>query len=223
MSDKLILDKFIEFVVHHKLIDKASVAMTIDEVIGTYIVNTIKQLYEEYESHKIWLDDKTAEDFETESFVEIIDAYLNGFNTLSSEDIVRWLVDLKKEIDQLENKKETSVSEKEREDNDATSNARSLNDHTSKDKKKPIEDKLKKEKSFDELLLNDPNIKLLSEIFPDMDTLKIADIYKKVNKNYEQAIELLLNEDAAAIVCKDTGLELTEEEKKILKEKTVKK
>ena len=97
-EDSLILESFSNFVIKNKLIESSDFEATIDEVIGSYVVNTIKQLFEEYENHKIWLDDNAAEEFDIESFVEIIDAYLCGFNTLEKNDIVHWLIDLKNYI-----------------------------------------------------------------------------------------------------------------------------
>ena len=219
-SNSLILEKFVEFVVDKNLIDKASIEMTIDESVGTYIVNTIKQLYEEYESHKIWLDNKTAENFDLENFVEIIDAYLNGFNTLANKEIIEWLVALKKEMGQLENIKEENMQ---------ASNAIAVECCSSQNisESETKQDNQKKQKNMPEI--NDPNVKLLGEMFPNIDMERIGKIYKKLNSNYEAAIEFLLNEDANPITCKDNGngfdtkLELTEEEKKLLKEKTVKK
>jgi len=206
----LILETFIEFIVSKKLIEKSCIEMTIDDCVGTYIVNTINQFYDEYENHKIWLDNQTAEKFELDNFVEVIDAYINGFNELKSEEIIRFLIDLKRNIDELDNKTK-----------DASQLGHSeIVAHSSESK---IDQCV--EKKVDPV---DPKIKLLSEMFPEVKIQRVKDVYKQAGKDYERAIELLLNEnDGGSLACKDEESgdfeNLSEEEKRILKERTVQK
>ena len=215
-ASHLILNNFLEFVVNKNLIKKSEIEATIDESVGSYIVNTIKQFYEEYEIHKIWLDNKAAnENFELDSFVEVIEAYLNGFNTLKSSEIIKWLIELKNNIDELE-KMDKEPPKTNKATNAECSNEEIIN----------REDKMcKSEKSSIEN--SDPNIKLLSEIFPDLELMRIKDVYQQTSKNYEKAVELLLDEKPGASFAlkqdsDDLGT-LTEEEKKLLKERTVQK
>jgi len=206
----LILETFIEFIVSKKLIEKSCIEMTIDDCVGTYIVNTINQFYDEYENHKIWLDNQTAEKFELDNFVEVIDAYINGFNELKSEEIIRFLIDLKRNIDELDKKTK-----------DASQLVHSeIVAHSSEPK---IDQCV--EKKVDPV---DPKIKLLSEMFPEVKIQRVKDVYKQAGKDYERAIELLLNEnDGGSLACKDEESgdfeNLSEEEKRILKERTVQK
>ena len=184
--------------------------MTIDDCVGTYIVNTINQFYDEYENHKVWLDNQTAEKFELDNFVEVIDAYINGFNELKSEEIIRFLIDLKRNIDELDKKTK-----------DASQLVHSeIVAHSSEPK---IDQCV--EKKVDPV---DPKIKLLSEMFPEVKIQRVKDVYKQAGKDYERAIELLLNEnDGGSLACKDEESgdfeNLSEEEKRILKERTVQK
>jgi hypothetical protein len=217
IEDSIILESFSNFVIENELIDRSDLEATIDEVIGSYVVNTIKQLFEEYENHKIWLDDKAAEEFDIESFVEIIDAYLCGFNTLEKNDIVHWLIQLKNDIDsQKQHEKEISETLNKTEED--------LSIEIIQDKDKKIKSK---ENKIDP---NDPNIKLLIEMFPSVSLNEINKLYKKVNKDYEKAIdELLILQNTGSIVSEesdeneDEKRELDEEERKILKEKTLQK
>ena len=108
---KLILDSFVKLAARFDLIDKKNLDSTIDETVGDYIVNTIQQLYEDYESHKVWMDDEFASDFDLDNFVEIIDAYLAGFRDLDPTAILNWLITLKKEIDVCKSSTIEPVSE----------------------------------------------------------------------------------------------------------------
>jgi hypothetical protein len=211
-SSSLILETFIEFILSKNLIEKSCIEMTIDDCVGTYIVNTIIQFYDEYENHKIWLDNQTAEKFELDNFVEVIDAYINGFNALKSEEIIRFLIDLKRNIDELDKKMK-----------DASQLVHSeIVAHSSEPK---IDQCVGNTKKVDPV---DPKIKLLSEMFPEVKIQRVKDVYKQAGKDYERAIELLLNEnDGSSIACKDEESDnfenLSEEEKKILKERTIQK
>jgi hypothetical protein len=206
----LILETFIEFIVSKKLIEKSCIEMTIDDCVGTYIVNTINQFYDEYENHKIWLDNQTAEKFELDNFVEVIDAYINGFNELKSEEIIRFLIDLKRNIDELD-KKTKDASRLVHSEIEAHSSEPKIDQYVEK-KVDPV----------------DPKIKLLSEMFPEVKIQRVKDVYKQAGKDYERAIELLFNEnDGGSLASKDEESgdfeNLSEEEKRILKERTVQK
>lgn len=215
-EDSLILESFSSFVIKNKLIESSDFEATIDEVIGSYVVNTIKQLFEEYENHKIWLDDNAAEEFDIESFVEIIDAYLCGFNTLEKNDIVHWLIDLKNYID--------SEKQNELEASDKTETDENLSIEIAQDSDKKVKPKDKK------IDANDPNIELLTEMFPSVSINEINKLYKKVNKSYEKAVdELLILQNTGSVLSEDSDEdleaknELNEEERKLLKEKTLQK
>lgn len=215
-EDSLILESFSNFVIKNKLIESSDFEATIDEVIGSYVVNTIKQLFEEYENHKIWLDDNAAEEFDIESFVEIIDAYLCGFNTLEKNDIVHWLIDLKNYID--------SEKQNELEASDKTETDENLSIEIAQDSDKKVKPKDKK------IDANDPNIELLTEMFPSVSINEINKLYKKVNKSYEKAVdELLILQNTGSVLSEDSDEdleaknELNEEERKLLKEKTLQK
>ena len=215
-EDSIILESFSSFVIKNKLIESSDFEATIDEVIGSYVVNTIKQLFEEYENHKIWLDDNAAEEFDIESFVEIIDAYLCGFNTLEKNDIVHWLIDLKNYID--------SEKQNELEASDKTETDGNLSIEIAQDSDKKVKPKDKK------IDANDPNIELLTEMFPSVSINEINKLYKKVNKSYEKAVdELLILQNTGSVLSEDSDEdleaknELNEEERKLLKEKTLQK
>jgi hypothetical protein len=212
-KDQLILASFSDFVIDHDLIDRNDLDQFLDDTIGAYIINAIKQLFEEYESHKIWLDEPSArnlaEDFDIENFIEIIDAYLTGFSTLHSNEIISWLIKLKKKLD-------TEFK---------TKNVREIIEQSVKKEleKEPIfecveESQLKMNSKIEALLEKDEHLRVLVDMFPEFEFKEINKIYKKCNKNYEKAIdELLMLEN----VIRTNDYELTEEEKQELKEKTV--
>ncbi len=210
-TNKLIIDSFIHFVSEYNLVDRQNVEMTIDETVGAYIVNTIQQLYNEYENHKIWLDDEFASDFDIENFIEIIDAYLFGFSSLEKEKIISWLISLKKEIDNLNNiKKSVQIEVK-------NSPVKEINDNVNNLTSKSNTD-----------LIKDANIGLLIEMFPQMNVKDINKIYKKSNCNYESTIDQLLtiqnvtvNDSSDDDDDDEIKLELKEQERLALKEKTV--
>lgn len=216
-TDNLILKSFNDFVLESKLVDKQDLDSTIDGTIGSYIVNTIKQFYEEYENHKIWLDNSKAEDFDVENFIEIIDAYLSGFNNLPKKSILNWLIRLKKDIDDSTNRNMQIQSIQIQ-----TSTSSNLNDYKSNnqvDSKQPENPEN----------IEDPNLKLLLEMFPEMCIKRINKIYKKSNKNYEKTIDELLFiqnaeiQDQEGIEDREQQQRLSEQERILLKEKTVQK
>jgi len=226
-KNELILSSFLKLIEENNL-NKDELA---DEIISSYVVNTINQFYEEYECHKIWLDHVEAESIlDVENFVEIIDAYFSGFSQINKKDIVAWLINMKKEIEA--SCKQTSLNEN-----------RERNLYTEKDDER-LEDNLKKENSHAKSSTNkkstiknkdepnDPNINLLIEMFPSIDLTDIKKAYKRCQQNYEKSIDELLCLQNGSIIKKDeiieeivskNQLDLTEEERQALKEKTVQK
>ena len=73
----------------------------------------------------------------------------------------------------------------------------------------------------------EPDVLALSEMFPSLNLKEINLIYTKTNNNYERSIdELLLLQEEDALVVDDNDdddkLDLNDDEKKALKERTVK-
>ena len=225
----LIIESFIDFIIESNLSDRHNLKNLIDNVIEVYLINTIKQLYIDYENHKLWIDNEIEDAFDIENFIEIIDEYFTGFKSLNKSDILKWLVKLKKDID-LKNEKNLSKidepsikidEEKKGQENfeikieSVKCNKKIKNDHT-----------------------DDTTINLLVEIFPGISLKDINKIYKKTNGNYDKAIDnlLLLQNGNVVVVDEDEDEDddnedanvsnnygLTDDEKKILKEKTIKK
>jgi hypothetical protein len=225
-KNELILASFLKLVDENNL-NKDELA---DEIISSYVVNTINQFYEEYESHKIWLDVVEAESIlDVDNFVEIIDAYLSGFSQISKKDIVTWLINMKREIEDIceqeshqEHKEELTLENKD--ENSVDTSQKDNNQAKSPNNKKPST-KHKEEQ-------NDPNVMLLIEMFPSIDFTEIKKAYKRCQKNYEKSIDELLIVQNSSIIKKDkiveevvckNQLDLTEEERQSLKEKTVQK
>jgi hypothetical protein len=209
-EDKIIIDSFTKFVLNHKLVDQAELDALIDQTVAAYIINAIKNLYEEHENHTVWLDEASvslADEFDLDSFVEIMDAYLNGFTSLPAATVLNWLVVLKKEIDV--SKQAASSSSLKSEDvaavsaaNEATSSSSSL---SSAGENEPGD-------SADE------NLKLLFDMFPDVVAKEVARVYAKSSKNPEKAIDELLMREDFVIIDDDN---LSEKERQELKEKTL--
>jgi len=221
-NNQLILSSFLKLIDENNL-DKNELA---DEIISSYVINTINQFYEEYENHKIWLDEVDAESIlDVENFVEIIDAYLSGFSQINKKDIVAWLINTKKEIEA--DCKQISINK-----NNQQENTQRLEDNSQNGKNhaKLSNDKKMTSKQKDEP--HDPNIQLLIEMFPTIDLSEIKKTYKRCQKNYENSIDELLcvhngsiikkDEIIEEVVCKNQ-LDLTDEERQALKEKTVEK
>ena len=97
----IILESFSKFIqINSNLMQETCLNEIInDEVISMYIVNTIQQLFEQYDTENKWIDNKLEDAFEIENFIEIIDAYLNGFCDLEQTKIIQWLTQLKKSLD----------------------------------------------------------------------------------------------------------------------------
>lgn len=219
-NDQIILESFRDFVVDKtKLLKSFEYHEMIDSSIGAYIVNAIKQFYADYENHKVWLnqDKAISESFnEIDSFVEVISAYLIGFEQIENSRILEWLIELKNQIDrlgQLDDIESTTIG---------SSNSQSSNIIENTKKKTN-----KKSACFDEPFV-DENLQQLVEIFPQFSINDINKVYKKNHKNYEATIEeLVLMEDVSVVksseevVCRNN--DLSEEDKRILKERIVHK
>ena len=221
--DKLIVDSFLDFVNSLNLFDdhgSTSSMLLEDDSIRSYIQNAVKQFYEEYENHHVWLansdDDKfDLADIEIDSFIEIIDAYFSGFRDLKHDDIFNWLRRLRKQaLDESKKKPVESKTKTNQSDKESANNAddgEKLNDTKSLKQSKVLDiEKLKSE---------DPNVNLLIEMFPDLSVEKIVSSYKKANRSYDKTIDDLL---ILANSYQDDS-DLSESERKLLKEKTVQK
>lgn len=188
-----------------------------DEIVSAYIVNTIKQLFQDYEDHTVWSsqDEAVAHTFtEVDAFVEVIAAYLPGFERLQVNDILKWLIGLKARID--EDKKIAATAT-------LTTDTKQSNENETKTTsitKIEVEDANE--------ATADGDVKLLLEMFPQFTVKDIKKVYKKRGSNYNAAIdELVLLENASVISSDDDVVysndDLTEEEKQLLKERTVQK
>ena len=208
--DKLIFDSFSGFILDKKLIEPADLEYLIDDTVNAYILNAIKQVFDDYENHKCWLDDAAAalaENFDLESFLEVIDAYVPGFSSqLNANTIMTWLIKLKKEID--ENEKQRS----------RTHNYRSLVQASSSDQEATSS---QTERNLEIVVqIEDENLKTLADMFPELEFKEVEKVYKKCGLNYEKAIDELLMNEKVIVVDDDN---LTEKERKELKEKTLKR
>jgi len=213
-KNEIILESFSKFIIDSNLMQETCLNEILnDEVISMYIVNTIQQLFEQYDTENKWIDNKLEDAFEIENFIEIIDAYLNGFCDLEQTKIIQWLTQLKKSLDN--NYK--SFSEVLNQQNDEPiQKSSSLTDNDVN-----LKQNVKKINSYE------PDVLALSEMFPSLNLKEINIIYKKTNNNYERSIDelLLLQEEDALVVDYDDDddkLDLNDDEKKALKERTVK-
>jgi hypothetical protein len=218
IENEIILKSFSKFVTGSNLLEDDYLREILaDEVFSMYIINTIKQLFQQYDNEKKWIDKKLEDAFEIENFIDIIDAYLSGFRDLDQTQIVSWLTELKKSVDQIKSTNNESSSQISSQEG-ASSTVNQCEKQESSTDAKPVEN-----------FKYEPNVMALSEMFPKMSLKEINLIYKKTNKNYEKSIdELLIIKDGSIVndsSDEDTliKLELNEEEKKALKEKTVQK
>jgi hypothetical protein len=69
--DEKILNSFKNFILKSK-IDSASLEALEDNVVSSYVINAIKQFYEEYENHKAWIDDNVEKSFDIENLVVVV-------------------------------------------------------------------------------------------------------------------------------------------------------
>jgi hypothetical protein len=218
-EEKMILDSFIQFLLAHNLKSELSSNeenQFDDNILASYVINMIKQFYEEYESSRMWLDEKKAQNFEIENFKEIMDAYISDFKLINDNDIIEWLIELKKRLDDLARISKISSNKLKSEEKitkDETIETNNLlNDNNSNE------------------LKYDKNMQLLIEMFPNLNAKDIGQVYNKTNQNYEKAIDNLLIMDKACLILDSKqesyeceSCDLTQEEKKLLKERTVRK
>lgn len=206
----IILESFSKFIINSNLMQETCLNEIInDEVISMYIVNTIQQLFEQYDTENKWIDNKLEDAFEIENFIEIIDAYLNGFCDLEQTKIIQWLTQLKKSLD---------------------SNYKSISDVLDRQNepilKSPLTDNdANLKQNVKQINSYEPDVLALSEMFPSLNLKEINLIYKKTNNKYERSIDellLLQEEDALVVDDDDDKLDLNDDEKKALKERTVK-
>lgn len=218
-EQKTILESFEKFITSESGLMSSSEWLEIgsDEIVSAYIVNTIKQLFQDYEDHTVWSsqDEAVANTFtEVDAFVEVIAAYLPGFERLQVNDILKWLIGLKARID--EDKKIAATVT-------LTADTKQSNENETKTTsitKIEVEDANE--------ATADGDVKLLLEMFPQFSIKDIKKVYKKRGSNYNAAIdELVLLENASVISSDDDVVysndDLTEEEKQLLKERTVQK
>jgi hypothetical protein len=220
-QNSLIIDSFQEFVVENELISKNDLPLLFDDIISSYIINTIKQLYEEYESHKIWLDCAIEETFDIENFIEIIDEYISGFMYIDRSKVVTWLKKLKQNINEL-------ATTKENDDDNNSFNKRNESSNDTLITRK--DDSLLKSSNQDNDQKNQPknlDLQLLCDIFPSLSLTIISKSYKKANSDYNKAIDELLmiqtesqNEQSKN---NEETIKLSKEQQKLIKEYTVKK
>lgn len=234
-DDKHIFKSFMAFVSGLEFFEPDVLDAIADEgdVVAAYVVNSIKQFYAEYESHKIWLDERQAvEEFAEEigGFLEVIDAYLVGFGGLDRNQIVSWLVTLKKELDQLQQPAAIQTPPPQ-------TAMKKVDDNSSDNNKQTGSGKLSKHKSLEKelesLRLEEADdFKQLVEMFPSLSQKKVFAVYHKSNKNYEQSVDRLLELDNSSgeeedrpkkVSTKKSDLELSEEERRLIKEKTIQK
>lgn len=201
-QNELIVKSFSNFMINSNLHDSESISDILsDEIISQYICNTIKQLFDQYEAENKWLDYKLEESLEIENFIEVIDAYITGFDTLNQTDIINWLSQLKQDLDQTKTKQS-----KEEE--------KTLEDESPKSEDKPL--------TTTSCVNFDSNVILLSEMFPKLSLKEINSVYKKTQSSYEHSIdELLRLQELEENTIRN--VELSEEDKKLLKERTVQK
>lgn len=221
-SEELIIQSFKTFITNSS-VDSSCLDMLSDAIVSSYVVNTIKQFYEEYENHKIWIDNNIEEAFDLESFIEIIDAYFDGFKDLNLNDIIVWLIELKHQLDAL-NKSENDIIEK---------NASEIENNEAQVEETKNIVKNKKKQSKNKLPLANPDIENLCEMFPSFSFKKVTRIYKNNSHDYNHTLDELLTTDTLSNDDSiDEGEEtkkcitkydLTEDEKRIIKEKTVEK
>ena len=227
----LIRISFQKFLTELDFFDEAVIEATNDEAVGNYIAGGIKQLLDE-----IWLDlaeNNDTNEFDVDNLIDMIDAYVVGFSGLDRADVCRWLISLKRELATyaLENAKtgrcfEEPMVHQVKALNDckidplANNNAKNSKSTKATPPPPPIDKSLQ---------IVDPFIDQLVEIFPNISIETICQKYKNAEKNCEETIRLLLIEDEFRMFSKkededpEVALELTDEERQILKEKTVKK
>ena len=195
--DKLILDSFIHFVTSLEKFGDVS-TLFLDETIRSYLINTIKHLYDEYKNDN-------AEN-EIGDFIEIMDAYINGFKEINEKQILKWLIELGKELDEnkyiAKNDSVTCQTEFE---------------------KPTITSHVEIEPELEKLTFDDSNLDLIAEMFPDLDRKLILNSFKRTKCHYERTIDELLISRESITTNKSDSSDIPEEERQIFKDTIVKK
>lgn len=221
----IILDSFRDLVIEQaKILSITEFEQMIDETIGVYITNTVKQFYQDYEKHSFWLNQNEAVSqslTEIGSFVEVIDAYLDGFQKIENCVILDWLIELKSKINCQEEEKSCPIAEEKQDF--------SLSDKNSSLSKK--DDNFMKmnnafaKKDLEESLNDD--IRQLTEIFPQFSLKNIKKIYKKNHNDYEATIDglIMIENDSSDISEEEVYRknDLSEEDRQLMKERIVQK
>lgn len=199
-----ILKSFKDFVINQcQLITQSDFDSSVDEIIASYIVNTIRQFYDEYETHSIWLDNQSAENLDLEPFIEIINEYLCGFDQVDSKSITKWLISLKCII----NPQPVKTVPKEETVQSPTA-------------PKPVEQKSNKKIDHNQ----DANLQTLIEMFPQLELGKIKRIFKKSNYDYDRTVdELLMNQTSSSDSDTESQAQVSEQEKEQLKKRIIQK
>ena len=165
-ENKAILESFSKFVIDANLIEAINLREILsDEVISMYIINSVKQLFEQYDNEKKWVDNKLEDAFEIESFSEIIDAYLIGFRDLNQPHIIEWLTQLKKSLDLL---KRTNEFTNQKEGATATENK--------------CEQQQEPSTKATKIVKYEPDVLALSEIFPKLRLKEILHLQESKQK-----------------------------------------
>lgn len=171
-----------------------------DIVIVNYIIDNIKEFISSLSDSEI---DKFDQYEELENFIDVTDAYLDGFKHISSEKLINFLYEVKNIKNDFETKQKIS---------------KRSSPEKSPLKKSPIKDESIR-KSIDTSEINH-----LIEMFPKLDVKEISKVFTKYNKNTELAIDSLLMMDN--IIKTKSSIEYQDEDlndKEELKKRTVEK
>jgi len=215
-SGELIIEQFQKLLVNSP-VDSSNLELLSDENVKSYVVSTITQLFEEYEDHKLWIDNDIESAFDVETFIEILDAYFEGIRDIHKKDIFEWLIQLKKAIDSSE------LIQRE-------ANFETLAEHDKEVLTQLVADE-KCEKITTKKVNKqaNPDIENLLEMFPSMSLNTIEKFYKNYGYDYDRTLDnILLSYDKLASTdwnddTKNRDHELKEEEKRKIKEETVKR
>lgn len=201
-QENVILKSFKEFIISNRLVEENSIEYLIDDVVGSYIVNIIKQFYSDNENQINFLDDQQEQDSDLDNFIDVIDGYISEFSQMKKKVICEWLLNLKHQIDDMMTEQTSSQKDiYEPRDNFSIVNS---------------------EKT--EQLETESEIGLLSEMFPNIKIKEIKDALKISQNDKTKAIENLLMHQKKLVTKEDNRFDdISEEEKKKLKEKTLQK
>ncbi len=217
-SGELIIEQFQKLLINSP-VDSSSLELLSDENVKSYVVSTITQLFEEYEDHKLWIDNDIESAFDVETFIEILDAYFEGIRDIHKKRLLEWLIQLKKDIDSSALiKKEANFETLAEYDKEVLTQLPDVAD-----------EKCEKKTSKKVIKQANPDIENLLEMFPSMSLNTIEKFYKNYGYDYDRTLDnILLSYDKLANTdrnddTKNRDHELTEEEKRKIKEETVKR